>query len=107
MCNIIHQRHYNLLLRLDALFKFSSYAKDQQKYLGIIHGLTNRIIKKRNEEMKERDNISELKSKVVKINESDTKIAESKEQRIRYVRDDLDDIDDNDVGKFTAFSKLS
>ncbi|XP_011501501.1 PREDICTED: cytochrome P450 4g15-like [Ceratosolen solmsi marchali] len=99
MCNIIHQRHYNLLLRLDALFQFSSYAKEQQKYLDIIHGLTKRIIKKRKEEVKENGEATDTRLQETKTKKIMTAVTEPKEQKIRYVRDDLDEIDDNDVGE--------
>lgn len=108
MCNIIHQRQYNFLLRLDALFQFTEFAKQQQKFLEIIHGLTSRVIKKRKAESPQEKSDSPLVASVMKeLKKGSTERSGDKdvvEQKMRYVRDDLDDIDENDVGETIDFT---
>lgn len=50
MCDILHLRHTKIWLRPDLLFKFTEYAKSQTKLLGVIHGLTKKVIKRKKEE---------------------------------------------------------
>ncbi|KOX69911.1 Cytochrome P450 4g15 [Melipona quadrifasciata] len=59
LCEIIHRRTYNTFLRVDFLFKFSQYAKEQLNLLNVIHGLTSRVIKGRKEEIDDLDEIDE------------------------------------------------
>lgn len=51
MCDILHLRHTKIWLRPDSIFSLTKYAKNQTKLLDIIHGLTNRVIKKKREEL--------------------------------------------------------
>lgn len=100
MCNIIHQRQYNFLLRTDALFQFTAFAKQQLKFLDTIHSLTSRVIKKRKAE----SGIEKISSPVVdsvlhEIKKDSMSNGKSKQEtKMKYVRDDLDEIDENDVG---------
>ncbi|XP_034952015.1 cytochrome P450 4g15-like [Chelonus insularis] len=99
LCNIVHQRTYNILLRPDQLFKFSKYATKQEKLLDTIHGLTGGVIKRKQKEYEEKGELAYpeefrkgttyTKGEMEKINES----------KMRYARDDLDEIDENDVGE--------
>lgn len=43
MCDIIHQRHYRLYFRLNAIFNLSRFKKIQDESLKIIHGLTSKV----------------------------------------------------------------
>lgn len=43
MCDIIHQRHYRLMYRLNAIFNLSRFKKQQDESLSIIHGLTRKV----------------------------------------------------------------
>lgn len=43
MCDIIHQRHYRLYYRFNAIFNMSRFKKIQDESLKIIHGLTKRV----------------------------------------------------------------
>lgn len=43
MCDIIHQRHYRLYYRLNAIFNMSRLKKVQDASLKIIHGLTKKV----------------------------------------------------------------
>lgn len=45
MCDILHARHRNLFLRANWLFNLTNLAKQQSKLLGIIHGLTTKVIR--------------------------------------------------------------
>ncbi|XP_015114495.1 cytochrome P450 4g15 [Diachasma alloeum] len=99
LCNIVHQRQYNFMLRMDPVFKWSKFATKQEKLLSIIHGLTRGIMDKRKmdyEEKGEEAYPEELRhGKTV-----DATIKEEiKSSKMRYVRDDLDEIDENDVGE--------
>lgn len=101
LCDIIHQRQYQMMLRFDALFKYSKMATEQERLLSIIHGLTGSVIQKRKEEYQrlldsgkmEDENSVEESMKTVESNEYKQNSA-----RLHYVRDDLDDIDENDIG---------
>ncbi|XP_015595061.1 cytochrome P450 4g15 [Cephus cinctus] len=118
MCDIIHRRQYDLTLRIDALFKFTNFAKQQKKLLNIIHGLTSRVIDKRKEEYLEGNETTEVEDeKRVQEKVVDKDVTNEKGEKHRkaqsmpYIRDDLDEIDeseDNDVGekKRLAFLEL-
>ncbi|XP_058800839.1 cytochrome P450 4g15-like [Phymastichus coffea] len=102
LCNIIHQRQYNFLLRMDTFYQFTKFAKQQQNFLETIHGLTSRVIKKRKAEVFDKLDISKEPAapKKESKNESTTIIHTKKQEpEMKYVRDDLDDIDENDVGE--------
>ncbi|XP_012279963.1 cytochrome P450 4g15 [Orussus abietinus] len=104
MCDIIHRRQYNVILRTSALFKCTSLSKKQDKLLGIIHGLTSSVIGKRKAEFLERqEKLDEGKSIMAKNEGSNQENLDksAKEPKIRspYIRDDLDEIDENDVGE--------
>ncbi|CAO1406265.1 unnamed protein product, partial [Diamesa hyperborea] len=45
MCDIIHQRHYKIHLRLNAFFNLTKFRKIQNDSLSIIHGLTKSVLK--------------------------------------------------------------
>ncbi|XP_015434699.1 PREDICTED: cytochrome P450 4g15-like [Dufourea novaeangliae] len=96
MCDIIHRRQYNVNLRFDFLFKFSRYAKKQERLLNIIHSLTSKVIRKKKAESKSKQVADSVQSD--ESNESSNK-ERDETAKMHYVRDDLDDIDDNDVGE--------
>ncbi|GAB1865918.1 Cytochrome P450 4g1 [Camponotus japonicus] len=98
LSDILHRRHYDFRLRSDVIFKFTKFAKKQEKLLNIVHTLTNGIIE---EKSKSIDDIKEeqkddQKDKLIENNENDKNIVYTKQH---YVRDDLDDIDENDIGE--------
>ena len=116
MCDIIHRRQYDILLRLDALFKFTNFAKQQEKLLDTIHTLTTRVIKKRKAEFLAKGEISAAEKERRKEEEIKKMIQNAKSEKdkkdysnMHYVRDDLDEIDENDVGRayFSYFYFLS
>lgn len=51
VCKIAHVRMYTLWLRPDFLFKFSSMKVKQDENLNIVHSLTAKVIKKRQDEL--------------------------------------------------------
>lgn len=100
LSDILHRRHYDFRLRSDAIFKLTNFAKKQKKLLDIVHTLTNGVIEEKSksindikEEEMEKDN---EKDKFIENNGNDKNIAYTK---LHYVRDDLDDIDENDIGE--------
>ena len=111
MCDIIHRRQYDFLLRIDTLFKFTNFAKQQEKLLATIHGLTSRVIKKRKAEFLAKGEISAAEKERRKEAELKKMIENAKSEKdskdysnMHYVRDDLDENDENDVG--TIFKQL-
>lgn len=50
MCDIIHMRHTQLWLRFNFIFNLTTYARAQKKLLGLIHGLTKKVLKDKKEE---------------------------------------------------------
>lgn len=112
MCDIVHQRQYKFYLRLDSIFRWTNFARRQKKLLGIIHGLTTRVIRRRKSEHAAR--VAEkggngdgktLEGSTGANNES-KKVLEGNSETLgnagsTFVKDDLDENDENDVGKST------
>lgn len=107
MSDILHRRHYDISLRFDTLFQFSTLAKTQKKLLKIIHKLTEQVIKEKSEDIEEKFARNQQAKKVQNDKPMETsnvteEIESTKNSAINYmhyVRDDLDDIDENDVGE--------
>ena len=96
MCDIIHRRQYDVRLRFDSLFKFSSDFKLQEKLLGIIHSLTSSVIRMKKQEYLEKgDESLPEDQRQIKVGT----VPKPNEPNMKYVRDDLDEIDESDVGK--------
>jgi cytochrome P450 family 4 len=107
MCDILHLRQTKIWLRPELIFQATNYGRAQKKLLGIIHGLTQKVLKIRKDQYEK--NGKTLMPRIVKKEES-----EAKEKRAetsvktddKYsfgqsagLKDDLD-VDDNDVGEF-------
>ncbi|XP_046748575.1 cytochrome P450 4g15-like [Diprion similis] len=106
MCDIVHRRTYALFTRFDFFFNLTKSAKLQEKLLGIIHGLTNSVIKEkknRHVAMASQDKMQIKSVNSCQENNEPKEVVEknSSEEKARYnyVRDDLDDIDENDIGE--------
>ncbi|XP_046432818.1 cytochrome P450 4g15-like [Neodiprion fabricii] len=104
MCDIVHRRSYKLWTRFDFFFNLTKSAKTQEKLLGTIHGLTNNVIKEKRSKydamatqdkirIKSVDSCKNIEPEVFEKNSTEEKVGYD------YVRDDLDDIDENDVGQ--------
>lgn len=93
------------MLRIDPFFKLTSFATKQEKLLTIIHNLTGGVIKKKKQEFAEKGELSlpEIYTTGKNIETTSAKIDSTvKDSKMRYVRDDLDEIDENDVGQLTT-----
>ncbi|KAK0183146.1 hypothetical protein PV327_001215 [Microctonus hyperodae] len=101
LCNIVHQRQYNILLRIDQLFKFSKYAKKTQELLNIIHSVTGGVIKQKRQEYAEKGELALPEEFRNGKTPNLTKVENEtiNQSKMRYARDDLDEIDENDVGE--------
>nr|QGA73293.1 cytochrome P450 CYP4G15-like protein [Spodoptera frugiperda]ULR85514.1 cytochrome P450 [Spodoptera frugiperda] len=106
MCDIIHQRHYKFWLRFDTIFKFSSFFEKQKQLLGIIHGLTNKVIKNKKQTYLENKNKGIVPPTLAELtkNEEDGSVLANDAKTLsdavfKGYRDDLDFNDENDVGE--------
>lgn len=100
-------------LRYDILFQFSKFAKLQKKLLNTVHTLTNNVIKEKKIDFEEKLAKGQQQKEEEQNNKptdtSSTNISDDANYtKLHYVRDDLDDIDENDVGekKRLAFLEL-
>ncbi|CAK1551938.1 unnamed protein product [Leptosia nina] len=105
MCDIIHQRHYKFWLRFDSIFKFTSFFEKQKHLLGIIHGLTNKVIKNKKAKFIHNKSKGIVTPGIVEqktSSDNDTGLANVKtlaDTVFKGYRDDLDFNDENDVGE--------
>lgn len=115
MCDIIHQRHYKFWLRFDSIFKLTSFFEKQKQLLGIIHGLTNKVIKLKKEVYQQNKAKGIIPPTIEEVTrsapESEATLANEKtlaDTVFKGYRDDLDFNDENDVGakKRLAFLDL-
>ncbi|XP_074037771.1 cytochrome P450 monooxygenase CYP4G7 [Leptinotarsa decemlineata] len=100
MCNILHLRHYKVWLRLDFLFRWTKMFTHQKNLLNIIHSLTRQVIKRKKEDYMARKKSGEtsLYMRAVKTGDYEDNQG-SQEIMTNYIKDDLDENDDNDVGE--------
>lgn len=106
MCDIIHQRHYKLYYRYDALFNLSSLKKQQDKLLGVIHGLTKKVLSIKKSEFEKNakegklpsPSLNEVINETTTAKEPTTKKSSAKTKK-SGLRDDLDDQDEDDIGE--------
>ncbi|KAG5880483.1 hypothetical protein JTB14_035195 [Gonioctena quinquepunctata] len=102
MCNILHQRHYKFWLRSDFLFSFTKMFSQQKGLLDTIHSLTRRVIKRKKENYLERKSRGEpsLYQEAVKSGTYEEAQGTFREHIMtNYVKDDLDENDETDVGE--------
>jgi len=116
LSDILHRRHYDASLRFDFLFKFTKLAKIQKNLLKIVHTLTEHVIKEKARDVEEK-HVKYQQSKEIQNGKSmgNSNVIENTENvkdnvvsHMHYVRDDLDDIDENDIGekKRVAFLEM-
>lgn len=103
MCDIIHKRTYNILYRWDKFYNKTGLKDEENRLLGIIHGLANRTITMKNElynKMYKNGAAPSPSFKEIVAETAHTAAAKTKStESTTGLRDDLDDIDENDVGK--------
>ena len=107
MCDILHQRHYKLWYRFDAIFNLTSLFKQQIKLLNIIHGLTNKVIKNKKMtyfENKAKGIIPLTIAQLTQSNVNDESVLANDAKTLsdtvfKGYRDDLDFNDENDIGE--------
>lgn len=106
MCDIIHQRHYKAYYRFDALFNLTSLRKQQEKLLGIIHGLTKKVLQIKKAEFQRNASEGKMPSPSMSqiINETPMeqtpkKPAVPKVKKAGGLKDDLDEQDEDDIGE--------
>lgn len=107
MCDILHSRHLGLLLRFDPVFNLTSIKKQQEKLLGVIHGLTKRVIKDKKEVFEKTyqdgsvpsPSLSEIIEGNYETESKNTPKITPRDTITKGLRDDLDDNDENDTGE--------
>lgn len=112
MCDIIHARHRNVLLRVNWIFNLTQYAQKQVKLIQTIHGLTKKVIRNKKEAFEKgtRGSLAETKIKTIEANKNmNGQMAGSKTitsvEGLSYgqsvgLKDDLDiDVEENDIGE--------
>lgn len=106
MCEILHKRQMQVFSRFDPFYTLTGMRQRQKHLLGIIHGMTQRVLNEKkaifNSNLKEGNLPSPSLQEIIKNNEDvdlAVKKAKAKAQKITGLRDDLDDIDENDIGE--------
>ncbi|XP_018572314.1 cytochrome P450 4g15-like [Anoplophora glabripennis] len=101
MCNILHLRHYKFWLRPDFIFKFTSMWSEQNYLLNVIHSLTRQVIKRKKENYYSRESKGEqsLYKKALSTSRYNEKEGQIDETSFTYIKDDLDENEENDIGE--------
>lgn len=103
MCDILHLRHRNVLLRSDLLFRLTKYYAKQVKLINIIHGLTKKVIKNKRAAFKQgtRGSLATttIKTDNIKVKSNkQTSVDGLSYGQAAELKDDLD-VEDNDIGE--------
>lgn len=105
MCDILHLRHRNILLRSEFLFSLTKHFKNQGKLLDIIHGLTSKVIRNKKEAFAKgtRGSLAQTSKSSELFNfQVDSKVSTVVEGlsygQAEQLKDDLD-VEDNDIGE--------
>lgn len=107
MCDILHKRQFKIFSRFEPFFTLTGMKEQQKKLLGIIHGMTQRVLNEKKSIFDKNLSEGNLPSpSLQEIIKSDSQVdqaikkAKAKAQNQESgLRDDLDDIDENDVGE--------
>nr|AEK25132.1 cytochrome p450 family 4 subfamily G [Chironomus riparius] len=107
MCDILHRRQFKIFSRFEPFFTLTGMKEQQKKFLGIIHGMTQRVLNEKkavfDKNLSEGNLPSPSLQEIIKSDASvdqAIKKAKAKAQNLDAgLRDDLDDIDENDVGE--------
>ncbi|XP_065079898.1 cytochrome P450 4g15-like [Ochlerotatus camptorhynchus] len=101
MCDILHTRQLKFHLRMDSIFNMTKIKQEQERLLGIIHGLTRKVVKQKKDLFKK--NLSEGKlpspsfSEIIAREESKAALPVISQGSL--LTDDLDFNDENDIGE--------
>lgn len=121
MCDILHMRHRQLWFRPEVVFQFTKYAKAQERFLNIIHGLTNKVLQVKKAEYQRKKRLgleagAELekdKTEKAEVKVEDVKLEKPEEPAVGHsygqaagLTDDLDVDDDVGEKKRQAFLDL-
>lgn len=104
MCDILHLRHTKVWLYADWIFNLTKHAKNQEKLLSVIHGLTKKVIRNKKEAFSKgtRGSLATTSIKTEEIKPKDIKNTTVVEGlsfgQSAGLKDDLD-VDDNDIGE--------
>ena len=106
MCDILHARHRNLFLRANWIFNLTGLAKKQEKLLGIIHGLTKKVIRNKKDAFQQgaRGSLARTEIQTHEQNGKANKSTDSVEGlsfgQSSGLKDDLDvEVEENDIGE--------
>lgn len=84
----------------DELFKLTKIAKVQQKLLNVVHSLTGNVIKEKWKDIEEKGKKGTQNDEIQKEeSNANENTKNGNYMNLHYVRDDLDEIDENDVGE--------
>ncbi|XP_055840918.1 cytochrome P450 4g15 [Episyrphus balteatus] len=105
MCDILHLRHRNILLRSEFLFSLTKHFKNQGKLLDIIHGLTTKVIRNKKEAFAKgtRGSLATTSKSFEAFNfqldsKKSTVVEGLSYGQAEQLKDDLD-VEDNDIGE--------
>lgn len=106
MCDILHLRHTKVWLYADWIFNLTKHAKNQEKLLSTIHGLTKKVIKNKKEAFSKgaRGSLATTTIKTDDVKPKPVKNLTSVEGlsfgQSAGLKDDLDvDVEENDIGE--------
>lgn len=106
MCDILHKRQLQVFSRFEPFYTLNGMRQRQKQLLGIIHGMTSRVLKEKkdifNKNLQEGNLPSPSLQEIIKNNsdvDQAVKKAKSKANKVVGLRDDLDDLDENDIGE--------
>lgn len=103
MCDIIHKRQSVFYLRSDFIFNLLNIKKEHDRYLNIIHGLTDRVFKSKKEEMKL--NSTHKKSVYIDIMETNEKDAIENQQNTKNQYQSINEMSVDDTDETIAGEK--
>lgn len=102
MCDILHLRHTKIWLYADWMFNLTKHAKNQEKLLDTIHGLTKKVIRNKKEAFVKgtRGSLAttSIKTDDNKAVKNTTVVEGLSFGQSSGLKDDLD-VDDNDIGE--------
>lgn len=115
MCDILHMRHRQVWFRPEIIFQLTKYAKAQERFLNIIHGLTNKILQAKKSDHLNKKKMAEIEPESEVSKKQEKEKAQVKLEEIKSSKSDMtegvgvsfgqslglkDDLDvDDDIGE--------